>query len=157
MKRMVTKMFAAGALITLVAGFMLPSLACAQDNGQPSEWICLLPSGQYVNTVNIWWGYTAGGAEWACNNWISVCGNGGGCMATVASATTYTVQAGDTMDTIAAQFGVSLAALEAVNPQIPDPTNIEVGQVLNIPLIPSNSPGLGPNPNQNVNPNLVVF
>ena len=31
--------------------------------------------------VRIWWGHTEGDAEWACNAWISTCGNNGGCYA----------------------------------------------------------------------------
>jgi chitinase len=46
---------------------------------------------------------------------------------------TYTVKSGDTTATIAAKYGVTLAALEAVNPQVTNPNNIQVGQVLTIP------------------------
>ncbi|HZV02796.1 MAG TPA: GH25 family lysozyme [Planctomycetota bacterium] len=46
---------------------------------------------------------------------------------------TYTVQRGDTLSGIAARFGVSLAALEAANPQITNPNLIYPGQVLNLP------------------------
>lgn len=44
---------------------------------------------------------------------------------------------------IAQKFGVSLSDLEAANPQIPDPTNISVGAVLNIPAggIPQTTTG----------------
>lgn len=57
----------------------------------------------------------------------------------VANANTYakyTVQAGDTLYKIAVRQGVSLAALEAVNPQIQDYNNIWAGQVINLPLTP---------------------
>ena len=50
-----------------------------------------------------------------------------------ATPATYTVQPGDTMGGIADSFGVSLDALEAANPQIPDPNWISVGQVINLP------------------------
>ena len=46
---------------------------------------------------------------------------------------TYVVQPGDTLSGIAEKFGVSLAALEAANPQIPDFNLIFPGQVINIP------------------------
>jgi spore coat assembly protein SafA len=46
---------------------------------------------------------------------------------------TYVVQPGDTMSGIAQNFGVSLQALEAANPQIHDPNKIYPGQVLTIP------------------------
>lgn len=46
---------------------------------------------------------------------------------------TYTVQKGDSMSSIAQKFGVSLNALIAANPQIPDPGIIYAGQVLTIP------------------------
>ena len=46
--------------------------------------------------------------------------------------TTYTVQAGDSFASIAAQFGVSVDALAAAN-QTVDPTALQPGQVLVIP------------------------
>ena len=45
----------------------------------------------------------------------------------------YIVRSGDTLTAIAARFGVSLAALEAANPQISDPNRIFPGQVVSIP------------------------
>ena len=45
----------------------------------------------------------------------------------------YVVQTGDTLTAIAARFGVTLAALEAANPQITDPNHIFAGQVVTIP------------------------
>lgn len=36
----------------------------------------------YQGDVTINWGHTAGDAGWACDNWISNCGNRGGCNAT---------------------------------------------------------------------------
>ncbi|MGE5576126.1 MAG: LysM peptidoglycan-binding domain-containing protein [Syntrophothermus sp.] len=45
----------------------------------------------------------------------------------------YTVQPGDTMFLIAQRFGVTLNALIAANPQIPNPNIIFPGQVLTIP------------------------
>jgi LysM repeat protein len=47
--------------------------------------------------------------------------------------TTYTVVAGDSLSAIAQRSGVSLAALEAANPQITDPNLIYVGNTVNIP------------------------
>jgi spore coat assembly protein SafA len=49
---------------------------------------------------------------------------------------TYVVQQGDTLSGIAQTFGVSLAALEAANPQIPDPNLIFPGQVITVPVNP---------------------
>ena len=46
---------------------------------------------------------------------------------------TYTVQPGDTLVKIAANFGISVEALEAANPQITNPELIQIGQVINIP------------------------
>jgi LysM repeat protein len=48
------------------------------------------------------------------------------------SVVTYTVRAGDTMSAIADAHGMSLAALEAANPQVTDPNQIHPGQVLNL-------------------------
>jgi LysM domain len=45
----------------------------------------------------------------------------------------YTVKPGDDLITIAADFRVTLAALEAVNPGISNPSLIRPGQVINIP------------------------
>jgi len=53
---------------------------------------------------------------------------------------TYTVQTGDTMSSIAFQFGVSMNDLQAANPEI-SPNAMSVGQVLNIPSNPDNPSG----------------
>lgn len=45
----------------------------------------------------------------------------------------YRIRSGDTMSSIAAKFNVSLAALEAANPQIANPNSISPGEVLSIP------------------------
>ena len=47
----------------------------------------------------------------------------------------YIVQSGDTMFTIAQRFGVSLQALLAANPQIPDPSRLTPGQTVCVPEI----------------------
>ena len=49
------------------------------------------------------------------------------------SSGTYTVISGDTLSGIAVNAGVTLASLEAVNPQITDPNQIFIGQVINLP------------------------
>jgi LysM repeat protein len=46
---------------------------------------------------------------------------------------TYVVQSGDSMSAIAAAHGVSLAALEAANPQVANPSLIHPGELLNLP------------------------
>jgi lysozyme len=52
--------------------------------------------------------------------------------APAASTQTYTIQSGDTLGTIAAQFGVTVDALASAN-GIQDPDLIQVGQLLQIP------------------------
>jgi LysM repeat protein len=52
----------------------------------------------------------------------------------------YTVMPGDSMQTIAKRFGVTLAALQGANPQVTDPSHLEVGWLLNIPPPASPSP-----------------
>ena len=49
------------------------------------------------------------------------------------SGSGYTVRRGDTLSAIASLHGVSLAALEAANPQIRNPNLIYVGQVIRVP------------------------
>ncbi|MGE5553761.1 MAG: LysM peptidoglycan-binding domain-containing protein [Betaproteobacteria bacterium] len=55
----------------------------------------------------------------------------------------YVVQPGDTLSAIARRFGVSLAVLLAVNPEIADPDLIFPGQVVRIPLMPPSRPPVG--------------
>ena len=49
------------------------------------------------------------------------------------TTTSYTVKSGDTLSSIAAHFGLSLADLVAANPQIHDPNLIQVGEQIAIP------------------------
>lgn len=52
----------------------------------------------------------------------------------VASASkTYTVQSGDSLSKIAKDYGVSYQSLISANPQINNPSVIQIGQVINIP------------------------
>ncbi|PVH80389.1 carbohydrate-binding module family 50 protein, partial [Cadophora sp. DSE1049] len=48
------------------------------------------------------------------------------------STSTYVIQAGDTFTTIAGKFNVSVAAIEAANPNV-KPTSLQVGQTINLP------------------------
>lgn len=45
---------------------------------------------------------------------------------------TYTIKAGDTLDSIGAYYGVTTPTILQLNPQI-NPTNLHVGQVIHIP------------------------
>lgn len=48
-----------------------------------SEWNCYRKSdNRFIDRVQIWWGHNVGDGTWACNSWLSACGNGGGCMVT---------------------------------------------------------------------------
>ncbi len=57
-----------------------------------------------------------------------------------ALAGTHTVQAGDTLSGIAAQSGVSLAKVEADNPQITNPNVITVGELVKVPGASTRTP-----------------
>lgn len=49
------------------------------------------------------------------------------------AGTSYTVEKGDTLVAIAAKFKITVDALRAANPQVTDPTKLQIGQVLTIP------------------------
>ncbi len=74
MKSKLTLIFAGATIAATSAA--LP----AQAQHSESYWDCYLHN-QKVGNVKIWWGHTQGDAAWACNNWISTCGNNGGCYA----------------------------------------------------------------------------
>jgi LysM repeat protein len=64
------------------------------------------------------------------------------------TAQIYIVVAGDKLGNIAKKFGLTLAQLEAANPQIKNPNNIKIGDKINIPsAVPSNViSGASPSP-----------
>lgn len=59
---------------------------------------------------------------------------------------TYTVQAGETLFTIAEKFSITLDTLLAANPQIKNPDIILPGQIINIPSQVSPTPTPTPTP-----------
>lgn len=62
----------------------------------------------------------------------------------VGRPTKVVVEAGDSMSSIAKQFGVTLPALTAANPQVKNPNVIQVGWVLNMPAVAKASPAKTP-------------
>lgn len=53
----------------------------------------------------------------------------------------YTVQSGDTFSGIATKFGLTMAQLQAANPQIKDPNKLQIGDKVTIPATtPSSVP-----------------
>jgi hypothetical protein len=69
--------------VAIIFGSVLVFTALKQNpsKGMNTTWTCY-NNGKSVGDVTIWWGHNEGDAEWACNHWISQCGNGGGCTAT---------------------------------------------------------------------------
>ncbi|HEX2978848.1 MAG TPA: LysM peptidoglycan-binding domain-containing protein [Anaerolineaceae bacterium] len=57
----------------------------------------------------------------------------GGSPVPQSSAVTYTILPGDTLSSIAARFGTTIAVLMQLNPTIQDPDWIYAGQILNLP------------------------
>ncbi|NMB46481.1 MAG: LysM peptidoglycan-binding domain-containing protein, partial [Firmicutes bacterium] len=51
----------------------------------------------------------------------------------------YTIQAGDTFFRLAQRFGTTVAAIQAANPGV-DPNNLQIGQVICIPVAPAPGP-----------------
>jgi peptidoglycan DL-endopeptidase CwlO len=45
---------------------------------------------------------------------------------------TYTIQSGDTLESIASEYGTSVEELVTLNPAV-DPTNLQVGQTIRVP------------------------
>jgi len=74
MKNKMAVIFAGTTLA--VMNTALPALA-----SYTTVWDCYLrhDSNKYAGRVSIWWGHTEGDAAWACDSWISECGNNGGC------------------------------------------------------------------------------
>ena len=52
--------------------------------------------------------------------------------ATTAASSTYTIEAGDTLQTIADQYGTTVEELLVLNPGV-DPTALQVGQTIQVP------------------------
>ncbi|MBE1160899.1 LysM peptidoglycan-binding domain-containing protein [Dyella acidiphila] len=69
-----------------------------------------------------------------------------GSQGATSSSSNYSVRAGDTLTGIAASHGVSLAALEAANPQIANPNVISVGETIHIPSGSTSSQPTAPKP-----------
>jgi LysM repeat protein len=66
----------------------------------------------------------------------------------------YRTKTGDTLSGIAAKFDVSLAALEAANPQIADPNLIFPNELIHIPSAGGSPPAHSPSP---VPPHVVTY
>lgn len=85
---------------------------------------------------------------------------GGSSTSPAPASSSYTVRSGDTLSGIAASHRVSLAALEAANPQISNPNRISVGQLIHIPgsgtLAPAPAPAPKPAPKPASSSNYTV-
>lgn len=78
-------------------------------------------------------------------SWSNVGSGGGGNTNTGTS--TYTVVSGDTFSKIARRYGLTVAQLQALNPQVTNINLIHVGQVLNVSGTPSVIVATNVNPN----------
>jgi LysM repeat protein len=55
-----------------------------------------------------------------------------GAATTAAGGSTYVIQSGDTLETIAEQFGTTVEELVVLNPDV-DPTALQIGQEIRVP------------------------
>jgi peptidoglycan DL-endopeptidase LytF len=107
------------ATVVLVAGFSLPALALPAPNSDAA-----------ISSI-------AATRSIAATNSIEAISSK---STNSATAGTYTVVSGDTLDSIAAKEGTTTQLLEDANPDI-DPTGLLVGEVLILPASAASSNG----------------
>lgn len=72
----------AGSLKVSVGRNIDPNGNPPTGNASKTYWTCYLNGLPLAPEVGIWWGRETKDAVWACNNWISECGNAqNGCQA----------------------------------------------------------------------------
>lgn len=104
---------------------------------QDVRWLVSQHLGEDYRTI-VLWGFESWYAKKLAGNaamWDTVKDLEGAALPAHAATTarTYTVQQGENLAAIARRLGVALRALEAANPQIPDPNNLVLGQVIALP------------------------
>jgi hypothetical protein len=67
-------------VLALVLACFVAKATCTESY-KDTDWMCMLSKERRVGAVHIWWGFKAGDAAWACNNWNGHCRNEGGCTA----------------------------------------------------------------------------
>lgn len=102
-------------LILILAGIGLASLLSGGDESTPETTISQLTTTTQATTTT---------------------------TSTTLPAATHVVQSGDSLFSIAEQYGVDLSDLITANPQLADPEDIDIGDVINIP--PSGGSSSGP-------------
>lgn len=103
-------------LILILAGIGLASLLSGDDESTPETTITALTTTSQATTTT---------------------------TSTTLPSATHVVQSGDSLFSIAEQYGVDLSDLITANPQLADPEDIDIGDVINIPSSggPSSGPG----------------
>jgi LysM repeat protein len=117
--------------VVLVAGFSLPTLALPAPNPDAAT-SSIAATNSILATNSI----AATGSIAAISSIEAISSN----STNSTTAGTYTVVSGDTLDSIAAKEGTTTQLLEDANPGLV-PTDLQVGEVLILPVSASSSNG----------------
>lgn len=119
-----------GGIILLAVAVLVYEL---YKNGTLAKWIGFAGTTSSTASSSASSVPSAGSSAKATAGTSGYTGTGKSTTTTTSGGTVYTVQKGDNLSVIAQKYGVSLAALEAANPQITNPNLIYPGQHVSIP------------------------